>query len=114
MHQNPSPPAFAGLRRGRQSSPLQKGRGGSDIGTMKVRVQFYAQLRDLIGIRQVEVDVSKGATVRSLLEEIYAKQPALRSHDRSILIGAGVEFVGRSYRLKPGEEISIMPPVQGG
>jgi len=77
-------------------------------------VQFYAQLRDLIGIRELDVDLSKGATVRDLLDQIYAKQPALRRHDKSILIGAGVEFVDRSHKLKPGDEIFIMPPVQGG
>jgi MoaD family protein len=81
---------------------------------MKIRVQFYAQLRDLIGVRELDVDLSQGATVRNLLEAIYAKQPALRSHDKSILIGAGVEFVHRSHKLKPGDEIAIMPPVQGG
>jgi MoaD family protein len=81
---------------------------------MKIHVHFYAQLRDLIGVRELDVDLSEGATVRDLLEKIYAHQPALRSHDKSILIGGGVEFVDRNYRLKPGEEISIMPPVQGG
>jgi MoaD family protein len=81
---------------------------------MKVRVQFYAQLRDLVGKREIDVDLAEGATVRDLLDEIYAQQPKLRSHDKSILIGADVEFVDRNYKLKPGEEISIMPPVQGG
>ena len=81
---------------------------------MKVRVQFYAQLRDLSGMRELEVNLAEGATVHDLLEKIYAQQPALRLHDKSILIGAGIEFVDRNYELKPGEEISIMPPVQGG
>jgi molybdopterin converting factor small subunit len=81
---------------------------------MKIHVQFYAQLRDLVGMRELDLDVAEGATVRGLLEEIYAQQPALRSHDKSILIGAGVEFVDRNYELKPDEEIAIMPPVQGG
>ena len=81
---------------------------------MKVRVQFYAQLRDLLGMRQLDVDVADGATVRDLLEQIYARQPKLRPHDKSILIGAGLEFVDRNYRLSSGDEISIMPPVQGG
>jgi MoaD family protein len=81
---------------------------------MKVRVQFYAQLRDLVGMRELDVDLAEGTTVRDLLEKIYAQQPALRSHDKSILIGAGVEFVDRNYELKPGDEIAIMPPVQGG
>ena len=81
---------------------------------MKVRLQFYAQLRDLAGIREQDFDLAEGSTVGELLDQIYAQHPALRAHDKSILIGAGVEFVDRNYRLKSGEEISIMPPVQGG
>jgi molybdopterin converting factor small subunit len=81
---------------------------------MKVRAHFYAQLRDLVGSREIDVDLPDGATVRDLLEQIYAQQPKLRLHDKSILIGAGVEFMDRNYKLSPGEEISIMPPVQGG
>ncbi len=81
---------------------------------MKVRAQFYAQLRDLVGSREIDVDLPEGATVHDLLEQVYAQQPKLRLHDKSILIGAGVEFVNRNYKLKPGDEISIMPPVQGG
>jgi len=81
---------------------------------MKIHVQFYAQLRDLVGMRELDLDLAEGATVHDLLEEIYARQPALRAHDKTILIGAGVEFVDRNYELKPNEEIAIMPPVQGG
>jgi sulfur-carrier protein len=81
---------------------------------MKVRVQFYAQLRDLVGMRELDVDVAERATVADLLKEIYAQQPELRLHDKSILVGAGVEFVDRNYKLKRGDEIAIVPPVQGG
>ena len=81
---------------------------------MKIHVQFYAQLRDLIGMRQLDIDLAEGAAVRDLLEKIYAQQPALRAHDKSILVGVGVEFVDRDHELKAGDEIAIMPPVQGG
>jgi MoaD family protein len=81
---------------------------------MKIHVQFYAQLRDLVGVRELDVELPEGATIQDLLNEIYAQQSVLRSHDKSILIGAGVEFVDRNYQLKTGDEIAIMPPVQGG
>ena len=81
---------------------------------MKIQVQFYAQLRDLVRTRELDVDLAESATVHDLLEKIYAQQPALRPHDKSILVGVGVEFVDRNYELKPGEEVAIMPPVQGG
>jgi molybdopterin converting factor small subunit len=71
-------------------------------------------LRDLIGVHELELELPQGATIRELLEEIYTQKPALHAHDKSILIGAGLEFVDRNYKLKSGEEISIMPPVQGG
>jgi MoaD family protein len=82
--------------------------------TMKLRVQFYAHLRDVVGVRELNVEFAEGATVGDLLQEIYTQQPALLPYDKSILIGAGVEFADRNYELKPGEEIAIMPPVQGG
>jgi MoaD family protein len=81
---------------------------------MNVRVQFYAQLRELIGAHKLEFELPQGATVCELLEKIYAKRPALRAHDKSILVGVGLEFVERNYKLNPGEEIAVMPPVQGG
>ena len=81
---------------------------------MQLRVQFFSQLRDVAGTSELQVDLAEKSTVRDLLEKIYDEKPALRSRDKSILVGAGVEFVDRDYELKPGDEISIMPPVQGG
>jgi MoaD family protein len=81
---------------------------------MKVRVQFYSHLRDLAGTSNIEVDVADGAAVSDVLERLYDRFPVLRSHDKTILVGAGVEFVDRDYKLKADDEISVMPPVQGG
>ena len=81
---------------------------------MNVHVQFYAQLRDLAGVSESNVEIVSGGKVVDLLEQLYRQTPALRPHDKAILVGAGLEFVDRNYALKPGETISIMPPVQGG
>jgi molybdopterin converting factor small subunit len=81
---------------------------------MKVRVQFFSRLRDLAGVSETELEVPDNATVADLLELTYARTPALREWDKSILVAAGVEFVGREYLLQPADQISIMPPVQGG
>ena len=81
---------------------------------MNVRVQFYAQLRDLAGASEFDIDLPDRSTVGDLLAKVYERTPALRSHDKSILIGAGVEFIDRNYQLEAGDAISIMPPVQGG
>ncbi len=79
-----------------------------------VRVQLFSHLRDAAGIPELDLELPDGATVADLLRQLYALKPALRSWDSSILIGAGVEFVDRDHVVHPGEQIAIMPPVQGG
>jgi len=81
---------------------------------MKIHIQFFSRLRDLAGVSEMELELPDSATAADLLEVLYARTPALRDWDKSILVAAGVEFVGRDYVLRPGVPISIMPPVQGG
>jgi molybdopterin converting factor small subunit len=81
---------------------------------VKVHVLFFSRLRDLAGTSAMELEVPDRSSAGDLLEILYAKTPALRDWDKSILLAAGVEFVERDYSLKPDDEISIMPPVQGG
>jgi len=81
---------------------------------MKIHVQFFSRLRELAGVSEMEIEVPTGSTSADLLELLYLRMPAFRDWDKSILVAAGVEFVGRDYILQPGDQISIMPPVQGG
>jgi molybdopterin converting factor small subunit len=81
---------------------------------MRIHVQFFAQLRDVAMTPELDVDLAEGSTITELLEKIYEVKPALRSHDKSILVGSGVEFVERRHVLKDDEQIELMPPVQGG
>jgi molybdopterin converting factor small subunit len=81
---------------------------------MKVHLQFFSRLRDLAETSETEIELPAGSTSADLLELLYSRTPALRDWDKSILVAAGVEFVGRDYVLEPSDQISIMPPVQGG
>jgi molybdopterin converting factor small subunit len=81
---------------------------------MNVHVQFFSRLRDLAGVSEMELEVPEETRVAGLLETLYSCTPALRDWDKSILVAAGVEFVGRDYILQSDDQISIMPPVQGG
>ena len=81
---------------------------------MRVRLQFFSRLRDVAGQPELDLEVPEGTTAGDLLEKLYAQFPPLRDWDKSLLIGSGVEFVGRDYAVKPDDQIAIMPPVQGG
>ncbi len=81
---------------------------------MNVQVQFFSRLRDLAGVSEMKLEVPEATKVAELLDILYSRTPPLRDWDKSILVAAGVEFVGRDYVLRPADYVSIMPPVQGG
>jgi molybdopterin synthase catalytic subunit/sulfur carrier protein ThiS len=54
------------------------------------------------------------ATVADLLAELYRQHPRLREAEKTMLIAVGVEFAKRDDRLKDGDVVSLMPPLQGG
>jgi molybdopterin converting factor small subunit len=79
---------------------------------MKVRLQYFAQLRDLGGPAAIELP--DGSTAEALLHEVFQLQPKLKAWDRQIRVAAGTDWVSRDHVITPGETISLMPPVQGG
>jgi molybdopterin converting factor small subunit len=81
---------------------------------MRVRVQFFSQLREIVGSSEVALDLPAGVTVADLLAKLFQLYPSLHEWERNLLIGAGVEFVGRDYVIQPNDDIAVMPPVQGG
>jgi molybdopterin converting factor small subunit len=79
---------------------------------ISIHLQYFSQLRDLKGPENLEL--AAGSTVGGLLETLYGLLPGLKQWDKCLLIAAGIEYVPRDYVLKPGDTISLMPPVQGG
>ncbi len=81
---------------------------------MKIEVQFFSRLRDLAGGSQRALNLPAGATVADLLARLYADHPRMRDWDKTLLVAVGLEFAARTRELHEGDEVSIMPPVQGG
>lgn len=83
---------------------------------MKVRVLLFSVLQDLAGDSEFEeqLDDSREWQVSDLLEKLYEKHEALRDWDAQILVAVDHEYAERDAILGDGQEVAIMPPVQGG
>jgi molybdopterin converting factor small subunit len=77
-----------------------------------IQIQYFARLRDMGGPESVEL--AEGTTVEMLLKRLFELSPSLAPWNNHLLVAAGTEWVHRDYLLKPGDLISLMPPVQGG
>jgi molybdopterin converting factor small subunit len=77
-----------------------------------IQIQYFAQLRDLGGPDSIEL--AEGTTVEGLLNNLFQRRSSLEVWNKHLLVAAGTEWVQRDYVIKPGDTISLMPPVQGG
>ena len=81
---------------------------------MRVRVLFFGVLKDLAGKPSDTLDLSTDATVRDLLTHFESKIPRLKSSLPALAIAVNREYVDVDTRLKPDDEVALLPPVSGG
>jgi molybdopterin converting factor small subunit len=81
---------------------------------MRCTVQFFSQLKEIAGASEMTLDLPAGTSIAELLARLYVDFPELAKWDRNLLIGIGVDFVERDQKIRPNDQIAIMPPVQGG
>lgn len=85
--------------------------------TIQVTVLFFSVLRDLVGADQLSFPLTATDEIpllRDLLAALYVAHPALESWDSRLLLAVNAEFALRSAPLSEGDEVALMPPVQGG
>ncbi len=81
--------------------------------TMKVSVLLFGITRDIIGDRQVEVDLPEKAGVNVLKRVLIDHYPGLRQLD-SMAVAVNNEYVRNDQPLHEKDEIALIPPVSGG
>jgi len=81
---------------------------------VQITVRFYSYFKDLTGVSEVNETLPEVATITDLHERLSTRFPKLAAMRKSTLIAVGVEYQGRDYALKDGDEVSLFPPVQGG
>ncbi len=81
---------------------------------MKVTVLFFSVLRDLAGTDRIEVELSRGAVLGNLVSELEADLPGLAEWKGRLLLAVNGAYAGRDALLAEGDEVALMPPVQGG
>ena len=82
---------------------------------MKVRVLVFSLLQDIVGDPEIEVSLDKErADIADLLACLFESYPPLRDWNDKLLIAVDCEYADRTTPISEGQEIALMPPVQGG
>jgi sulfur-carrier protein len=81
---------------------------------MKVKVLFFAVLKDMVGEGERFMDVSKGTTVSSLANSLFGETQTKHFDASGLLFSVNEQLVGGEYKLQEQDILALMPPVSGG
>lgn len=79
---------------------------------MKVRVLFFAYVRERVGIRETTVELDEGAVVEDLwlrLRERFDRLP-----QEAPRFAVNQLYVDKGHPLHDNDELALIPPVSGG
>ena len=82
-------------------------------GTIHVTVRCFSHVRNALGTDALALDLPVGATARTVEMTIRAMSPA-ELGGLPWRVAVNQEFTADDTPLRDGDEIALIPPVQGG
>ena len=81
---------------------------------MRVRVRFFAGLRETVGRPELQLDLPEGATPEDVWRAIASAHPGLSGRRPSLSAAVNRRYSGFDAVLGDGDEVVFVPPVSGG
>lgn len=81
---------------------------------MKVKIKFFAILRERVGTGEITKEIREGSTVAELWEALRRDYPKLAPVKTRLLYAVNQNYVNRDHILKDQDEVVFVPPVSGG
>ena len=80
----------------------------------KIRVLFFATLRDRTGMKSVELEVPADMTVQELKDRLASDFPNLKESMKTVLVSVNKEYSFDEAAIPQNAEVALFPPVSGG
>lgn len=80
----------------------------------RVKLLFFATLRDRAGTRSMELEIPQDLTIQGLKDKLSAEYPNLKDSMSSVLITINREYAFDDALIPLNAELAMFPPVSGG
>jgi sulfur-carrier protein len=81
---------------------------------MKVKILFFAQLKDIFGCVERSIELIKPTTVCELLSILSQERGGEAIKGMPMRFAVNEEFVEGSHQLQNQDAVVFLPPVSGG
>ncbi len=80
----------------------------------KVKIMFFATLRDYVGSKSVELEIPLEMTIGGLTDLLASTYPRLEKVRESMMAAINREYAADEQVIPQEAEIAFFPPVSGG
>lgn len=80
----------------------------------KIKLLFFATIRDRAGVKSLELDIPAEMTVKDLKDKLSTDYPGLKDSMKSVLVAINHEYAFDEAIVPQDAEIGMFPPVSGG
>jgi molybdopterin converting factor subunit 1 len=80
----------------------------------RIKLLFFATIRDRAGTKFMDLDVPEDMTVQGLKDKLAKEYPNLKDSMKSVLITINREYAFDEAVIPLNAEMAMFPPVSGG
>jgi len=80
----------------------------------RIKLLFFATIRDRAGTKSMELEVPDDLTVQGLKDKLAEEYPNLKDSMKSVLTTIDREYAFDEAVIPPNAELAMFPPVSGG
>ncbi len=81
---------------------------------MNIRVRYFAVSREITGCELEDLELAPRATTEDLWVLLLERHPRLAPHRAHSRLALNMQYLNRAADLNNGDEVSLIPPVNGG
>jgi molybdopterin converting factor subunit 1 len=81
---------------------------------MKIRVKLFASVREIVGQKELVLEVSDDVKASAIPHLLASEYPRLRALVSFLKIAVNHEYADGERILVEGDEVALLPPVSGG
>jgi len=80
----------------------------------RIKILFFATLRDRAGTKSVDLEIPADTTVQGLKDLVVDAYPGLQQTMETVVISINREFAFDESVVPENAEVAMFPPVSGG
>ncbi len=83
-------------------------------GDVRIRTLFFASYKELLGTRELQVDLPEGSAVSDLVSALRSRGGAFTVLPTAPAVAVNLTYSDATSLLSDGDEVALIPPVAGG